>query len=442
MRRILHSRFVDGWRRRRISELPSAALGISTNTVKSQTPIALQRLRELVPGAVSGLVAAAAVTAVIVGVVAITRDDDSTDPIGPSTSTPTATQTAKSQTPRTWDDTPVAATSDVKGWDVPDPLKRVRASWFPVVAEHLDPTGGNLKHWEGGFGASEFIWPIDSGGFDISGLITVIVDRADVDPFDGGCRYLRAQQVLRYAQADPAAAQVSCSSQRFTAPDGEPARILSWGSPCGAYEPFSVACGTYVVGVAVERDDGRLGYVRVEGRGTPDANPFPRDAMAAAAADPGLALPESALTVPADGILSAVMEDHFPRYRGEPSPGATEHPGYAQLFGELGRLGLAAQVWPAGPNPTCGRRWLVQCVERRVYGADDRTTVFVGAWDEVDWADCCPRSSRAFARQLVYVGPRNTVSVMLTRIVPEDEDGIGAALDKRVIDLLLDPRLQ
>ena len=103
VRRILYSRFVDGWRRRRLSELPWATppdvpdgdeagratdrltlqgalarltprqravlvlrfyddltesqaaetLGISSNTVKSQTRVALQRLRELAPDAVT-----------------------------------------------------------------------------------------------------------------------------------------------------------------------------------------------------------------------------------------------------------------------------------------------------------------------------------------------------------------------------------------------------
>lgn len=103
VRRILYSRFVDTWRRRRLREVPTAspredpggdetsaaadrltlrdaldrlapkqravlvlryyedltevqaaaALGVSANTVKSQTRVALQRLRELAPDAVA-----------------------------------------------------------------------------------------------------------------------------------------------------------------------------------------------------------------------------------------------------------------------------------------------------------------------------------------------------------------------------------------------------
>ena len=103
VRRILYSRFVDGWRRRRLTEIPTAsppdaeggdettavdtrltlrealarltprqravlvlrfyedltevqaaaALGVSPNTVKSQTRLALQRLREIAPDAVA-----------------------------------------------------------------------------------------------------------------------------------------------------------------------------------------------------------------------------------------------------------------------------------------------------------------------------------------------------------------------------------------------------
>ena len=104
VRRIMYSRFVDGWRRRRLVEFPTAtpsevgdpvdesgravdrltlreallrltprqravlvlrffedlteaqaaaALGVSTSTVKSQTRVALQRLRDLAPDAVA-----------------------------------------------------------------------------------------------------------------------------------------------------------------------------------------------------------------------------------------------------------------------------------------------------------------------------------------------------------------------------------------------------
>jgi RNA polymerase sigma-70 factor (sigma-E family) len=104
VRRIMYSRFVDGWRRRRLAEFPTAtplevgdpvdesgravdrltlgdallrltprqravlvlrffedlteaqaadALGVSTSTVKSQTRVALQRLRDLAPDAVA-----------------------------------------------------------------------------------------------------------------------------------------------------------------------------------------------------------------------------------------------------------------------------------------------------------------------------------------------------------------------------------------------------
>jgi hypothetical protein len=85
---------------------------------------------------------------------------------------------------------------------------------------------------------------------------------------------------------------------------------------------------------------------------------------------------------------------------------------------------------------------VIECVERRVFGADDPTTVFVGAWDEEDWASCCPRNSRADDRTFVYVGPRHTVVVMELLVVEADEDPISADLDQRLIDLALDPRLQ
>ena len=77
-----------------------------------------------------------------------------------------------------------------------------------------------------------------------------------------------------------------------------------------------------------------------------------------------------------------------------------------------------------------------------MYGADDPTTVFVGSWDDPDWADCCPRNSRATSRVFVYVGPRHTVVVSESLVVKEHEEAVGDDLDQRLIDLALDPRLQ
>jgi hypothetical protein len=121
---------------------------------------------------------------------------------------------------------------------------------------------------------------------------------------------------------------------------------------------------------------------------------------------------------------------------------ALDHTGYAQAWGRLGRVGLSVTVRPAGGDPSCGRNYLLDCVERRVFGADDPTTVFVGAWDEEDWADCCPKNSRADSRQFVYVGPRHTVVVSESMVVKAGADPLSAELDRRLIDLALDPRLQ
>jgi hypothetical protein len=165
--------------------------------------------------------------------------------------------------------------------------------------------------------------------------------------------------------------------------------------------------------------------------------------MAAVAADPRLTLPDSAFAVPSDHDVASVTRGHFPGYRPRDTSSAPDHTGYAQAYGSVGRrLGLAVTVQPAGGDPSCGRSWLLDCVERRVFGADDPTTVFVGAWDEEHWADCCPRNSRADSRQFVYVGPHHTVVVWETMVVRAGEDPLSADLDQRLIDLALDPRLQ
>jgi hypothetical protein len=397
----------------------------------------VRRNRGIMTGAVAVSVAGVVMTASL-----ITGGDRDAGPApavpSPTPVTPSPTP-AKSQSPQTWVDTTVA-THDGYGWDVPDPLQAARNAWFAVAVDHLDPTG---EHFDPRDKTSspfvdQFTWREEGSLYPVSGRMGLIVDRGELDPFDG-CRYLMAGP-------EPSNGSVSCSAERFAGQGGERARISRWGRRCGAYEgggPAPAICGDYRVAVAVERRDGLIGYVVVDGRGTPDFIPFTPAAMAAAAADPRLTLPESAFAVPSDQAVESVMVDHFPGYRaGAQDAFATEHPGYAQAWGSLGRLGLNVTVRPAGGTPTCGRSWLTECVERRVFGADDPTTVFVGAWDEEDWASCCPKNSRATSRVFVYVGPRHTVVVGESLVVKADEEAVGAELDQRVIDLLLDPRLQ
>jgi len=391
-------------------------------------------------GLVAGLAAAAVVLVVIAGIVAVSRDTDTAPPISPSPTPVTPSPTPqKSQSPQTWADTAVAA-ADGYGWDVPDPLKAARDAWFPVVTEHLEPKGEHLGRLESGPGGVGFERPGEGSIYSTYGRMGLIVDRGDLNLLDDGCGYLLAEHDGYPDELE------SCSTERFAGPRGERARISSWERRCGTWagEPAAyVTCGDYAVGVAVERSDGLIGYVVVDGRGTPDFNPFSRAAMAAAAADARLTLPETAFAVPSDQAVVSVVADHLPRYQiYDEVPSSTDHPGNARTWGHLGRLGLSVQVWPAGGSPACGRSWLIECVERRVYGADDPTTVFVGAWDEKDWADCCPKNSRADSRVFVYVGPRHTVVVSESLVVKADEEPISADLDQRLIDLLLDPRLQ
>lgn len=396
-------------------------------------------------GMVAALAAAAAVVAVIIGLLAVTDDANrSQEPIDP-VKTPTTT---KSQSPQTWVDTPIAATKGY-GWDVPDPLKAARDAWFAVVTEHLDPTGERLGSLDSSPWGVGFDRPGEGSQYSTSGRMGLIVDHGDLNLLDNGCGYLLAEHDGYPDELE------SCSTERFEGPRGERARISSWGRRCATWDPGRegddarpgpgstyVTCGDYAVGVAVERRDGLIGYVLVDGRGTPDFNPFPRAAMAAVAADPRVKLPRTAYAVPSDGAVVSVVEDHFPAYRADEHGASPHHPGYAHADVKLRRLRLTVQVWPAGGSPECGRSWLIDCVERRVFGADDSTTVFVGAWDEEDWADCCPRNSRADSRVFVYVGPRHTVVVSEHLVVRADEEPISADLDQRMIDLALDPRLQ
>lgn len=380
-------------------------------------------------GLLAGLAAAAAVVAVVVGVLAVTRSEGgSKEPVGPTTPTPGRTQGA-----HTWADTAVTV-RDGYGWEVANPLIAHQQAWFPVVAGHLDPGGRQLRAQGAGPGLS-FRWTGEASSYPSDGRVELLTVRG---PLDDGCHYLTTPPASNGTE--------SCTEQRLAGPDGERVRVARYQRLCGAFDgPASAyaTCGDFKVAVAVDRRDGLVGYLVVTGRGTPDRNPVGVEAMIAAAADSRLTLPEAALSVPSYDALASIVTGHLPRWRLTPrTEPLIDPPGAAFVGGRLDRHGLTVQVWAAGADPVCGRSWLVQCVERRVYGADDPTTVFVGAWDEEDWADCCPRDSRAYSRQLVYVGPRHTVVVHLMRVVRQDEPGIGPELDQPVIDLLLDPRLQ
>jgi hypothetical protein len=400
----------------------------------------VRRNRGIATGAMAAAVAGVFVTAsLLTGV----GHDTAPAPATPSPSpTPTRTQSAQ-----TWADTPVPAAKGT-GWTVPDPLTKARNAWFPAVREHLDDGSGGIARFDGRNWGGEFERQTEGSIYSSWGDVGLVVDRSGLDPFDG-CRYL-----MKGPKASNGTE--SCSAERFEGPDGERARIARYQRLCATWDPGQAGddarpgpgqsyatCGDFRVAVAVSRHDGRIGFVVVEGRGTTDYIPFTRAAMAAVAADARLTLPDSAFAVPSNDAVESVVVDHFPDYEaGDEDEHATEHPGYAQVWGGLGRVRLSVTVRPAGEAPTCGRAWLTSCVARRVYGAGDPTTVYVGAWDEDDWADCCPKNSRATSRVLVYVGPRNTVVVSETLVVKEHQKAVGADLDQRLIDFLLDPRLQ
>lgn len=392
--------------------------------------------------AVTAASVAAAVVVVVVAMAAAGVTGPSRTDRAPVAPPPSRTETTKTQSPRTWADTAVPATHDESGWDVPDPLTPVRDAWFEVVADHLDAQEGRLTTRGGG----SFDRPGDLPIRSTSGQVGLIVDRSALNLFDDGCRYLTTPPADNGIE--------SCSAERIAGPDGERGRISRYQRLCSSWDPGSVGddarpgpgvtyltCGDYVVTVAVERRDGTVGYVRVDGRGTPALNPFDPAALAAVAADPRLSLPETAYAVPSDQDVASVLAEHLPGLVSEDQPEAVEeHPGHAFAYGRRGRLSVSLAVWPAGGAPACGRSQLVECVARRVFGADDPTTVYVGAWGVADPDFCCPREFPR--RQLVHVGPRNTVVVWASRTVRADEEPIGAELDQRLIELVLDPALQ
>lgn len=390
-------------------------------------------------GVVAGLAAAAAVVAVIVGMLAVTRDTDTAPPISPSPS-PTPT---KSQGPDTWVDTAVTATKGV-GWDVPDPLAGSRDAWFDIVAGHLHVTP--TQRYADWYHAA-FEVPVEGSDETTSVEFGVLKARRAEGLLANGCAYLHPIPGDHRKE--------SCRTEEMEGPRGGRVHVTSFQSLCTTWDPGRPGddarpapgsyryCGDYDVTVVAERGGGRIGWVDVDGRNYVEAMPFALADLAAAAADPRLVLPDAAYEVPSDQAVASVVSNHFPTWREStdvqriPLP----EPGRASTSGNLRRLGVSVSVWPAGGTPTCGRSWLVSCVERRVYGADDSTTVFVGAWGNED-CDFCSRNSRADSRVFVFVGPRNTVVVGAYLAAKAGDEPISADLDQRLIDLALDPRLQ
>jgi hypothetical protein len=385
-------------------------------------------------GVVAGLAAAAAVVAVIVGMLAVTRNTGSAPPVAPPVS-PTPT---KSQGADTWVDTAVTPAEGV-GWDVPDPLAGARDAWPDIVAGHLDVTP-TQRHADWYHAAFEV--PVE--GSDNSTTVEFGVlkaSRADGLLADG-CSYLHPIPGDHRKE--------SCRTEQIKGLHGEPVHVTSFQSLCTTWDPGSPGddarpapgsyryCGDYDVTVVAERGDGRIGWVDVNGRDYVEAMPFALADLAAAAADPKLVLPDAAYEVPSDQAVASILAAHVPGYRPDGSaPPPLREPGRAIATGNLRRLGLGIQVWPAGGAPTCGRSELITCVERHVYGADDPTTVYIGAWQHQEWPH-----SRINSRVFVYVGPRHTVVVTEGLVVKPNADPLSADLDQTLIDLALDPRLQ
>jgi hypothetical protein len=379
-------------------------------------------------GVVAGLAAAAAVVAVVVGMLTLTRDTDTAPPVLPRPS-PTPTKT---QGPDTWVDTAMTPTKG-SGSGVLNPLDAVRDGWFQIAADHLRPSPRSYA-WPG-----TFELPREGTDFSTTGQISVMDASRVAGLLADGCAHLHPTPGDHRKE--------SCSTEQIEGPNGEPVHVTSFQSLCTTWDADSAApgvyyrnCGDYDVTVVAERGDGRIGYIDVQGRDYVEAMPFALADLAAAAVDPRLTLPDSAYEVPSDQAVASILADHVPGYLPDDaelvSPLARQ-PGDAHADGKLGRLGLSVSVVPAGGAPTCGRAALIECFERRVFGADDPTTVYVRARWVTDWG-CCTLNHREF----VYVGPRNTVVVLESAYARADEEPISADLDQTLIDFALDPRLQ
>lgn len=352
---------------------------------------------------VAAMVAGALATAGIVAALASNDDEappqhaagrplESPTPVSPTPRLPTPAP-AKSQSPATWVDTTLnrkEGPESLASWMYYDPLGPLRDAWSDVLAEHLEPSGGELDLWRQEWGRTPLDWREE-----VSGTFGILVDDGDGRLVGHGCRVI----MRRWAEK-----RSGCRQHPLEGTHGKGAWVLQ------------VPGRTVAL---VERARGTFGYVDADWHGGRDA-PVPLDDLVAAAADPRLALPAKARAVPRNSTVAAVLHDHFPNL--VPASVLPSELGIGEIEAPGPFPWLRIRVVPAGPVPPCGRAIPSYCIARQVYGAGDPTTVHLAR-------------SKGSIVSFVYVGRRHTVIVV---------SGIHANphLQKRLIDLVLDPRLQ
>ncbi|WP_183099065.1 hypothetical protein [Nocardioides pelophilus] len=288
---------------------------------------------------------------------------------------PSRPDRAKSQSPATWVDTKIKPRINDDGWAMADPLRSARDAWYDVVAAHLDQAGELVK-------GRRLVWQLESTWRHRNWWVEVgiLVDDGDGQVMEHVCPLS--------AWSPPPAESPDCRQDRLVGPHGEDAWLIvprrSEGPDGCRASPI---CAKHVALVVVERADGTFGHVTAFGHGRKDADPFPLDLMAEAAADPRLTLPPTAFRVPLTGDVVEVVREHFGSFRRTDTKASPL--GIAGTDGHLAipatpfdkyTAHLSVTVTPAGRAPRCGKWGLRSCVARQIYGASDPTTVYLGEW--------------------------------------------------------------
>lgn len=367
----------------------------------------------------------AAVLAVVAAVAAIESNDEEASPHQvagqpsgpPEHSGPPERKPMKPQSPATWVDTKVKPKdARFSGWVISDGLKRAWA-WDEVIAEHLSPAGPFVNQ----------SWRLRSQpGHEAAVFYDLLVHEGDEHVLKQGCLLI---EEITSPSHNHSATGSGCRADRVAGPQGEDAWIIAPRSdaPAGVSR---VGRGRIAL-VLVERADGTLGYVMAANDSGVGPNRFPLELMVEAAADARLSLPAKAFRVPNASVITSVVRDHFGSFRPEDSSSRLGR-GSVHTWGNA--IPHTVQVVSAGRAPQCGGRGLGSCVARQVYGAADPTTVYVGRW-------CLSRNTCWM--ELAYVGPRNTALVEVGLPFKRLNSAKWRRhMEKRLIDLLLDPRLQ